>query len=331
MISVKLSLLLPVALVAMLAQSVGPLDASFDARDVRSPLRLTRTFELPNVAGRIDHMALDRASNHLFVAEYGNGSVDEIDLSSGKLAERIAGLRGPQGVAWLPRQGELAVASDDGSLRFYRRGNERPVAVIQFGDDADNVRLDGRNGNLVVGYGSGALAVVDASTHHVLRQLKLPAHPEAFQLIGSRVFVNVPGAHQLVIADLDQTRIINSIGTGLLGGNFPMAIDQSGSRIAVAYRFPSRLSVIDTKSGETSWAAPICGDADDLYFSAARILAVCGEGHVDLVADAGDHRVISIATRRGARTGLLADGDRLFVAVPARVEHAAVWEFSLPH
>jgi len=59
----------------------------------------------------------------LFVAELGNGSVEAIDLASGRSLGRVTGLSEPQGVGYLPRQDELAVATGgDGMLRFYRAG-----------------------------------------------------------------------------------------------------------------------------------------------------------------------------------------------------------------
>jgi hypothetical protein len=302
---------------------------TFDAHDPRSPLHLVRSIALPDVHGRIDHLAIDPATNHLFVAELGNGTVDDVDLASGKVSGRIAGLREPQGVAWLPAQKEVAVACGDGSVHFYARSGLREVAVIRLGSDADNVRVDSRNGDLLVGYGSGALAVIDPSAHRVVRQVKLAAHPEAFAIIGSRVFVNVPGAHQIVLADLDQARVLRMLGTGARFGNFPIGSDAAGSRIAVAFRFPQTLSILDPQTGSTSFSVTACGDADDLYFSGDQIVVVCGEGFVELVDRTRKHRSVLVATGRGARTGLLGPGgNRLFVAVPAGSGPAAIWELS---
>ena len=71
------------------------------ADDPGSPLRLDRAIELPGVAGRIDHLAIDPAHRRLYVAEVANGSVDVIDLAAGKSIARGGGLHEPQGVAWL--------------------------------------------------------------------------------------------------------------------------------------------------------------------------------------------------------------------------------------
>lgn len=298
--------------------------------DPESPVHLLRRIELPNVSGRIDHLALDTVGGRLFVAEYGNGSVDEVDLASGKVIGRISGLREPQGVAWLPGQQEIAVASGDGSLRFYRAADRRQVAQVNLQDDADNERVDPRSGNLIVGHGSGGLAIVDPTAHRVIRELKLRAHPEAFATIGSRVFINVPNAHSIVIGDLDRAEVLRSLGTDELSGNFPMAADEQQSRIAVAYRFPARIAVLDASTAATLLSASACGDADDIYFDGNRILLICGEGAVELIDMAPGHDPILIRTRRGARTGLVdPDRKRLYVALPARGAPAEIWELSI--
>lgn len=319
--------LLAILLLSATGCSAKP--ATFEARDPQSPLRLVRTIPLLDVHGRIDHLALDEKSNHLFVAEIANGSVDDVDLASGEVAGRISGLREPQGVAWLAAQDEVAVACGDGIVHFYRSSDRREVARISLGEDADNVRVDGRNGNLVVGYGSGALAVIDASTHRLLRELKLPAHPEAFELIGSRVFVNVPNAHAIVLGDLDRSRVLTTLHTGTRFGNYPMALDSSGSRIAVGFRLPSSLSILDSSSGATLASASICGDADDLYFHAGEVIVVCGSGAVELFQAADARGSAEVITTTGARTGLLdPTSGQLFLAVPAGRDSAAIWLLS---
>jgi hypothetical protein len=316
-------------LLMLLTGSCSASAQGFDPRDPHSPLQLIRAITLADVHGRIDHMALDPRTNHLFVAELGNGSVDDVDLASGTVAGRISGLHEPQGVAWLPARQEIAVACGDGSVHFYRRSDRREVARVELGDDADNVRVDARNGNLVVGFGSGGLAVIDPSTHRVIRKMILPAHPEAFELLGGRVFVNVPDAHKLVIGDLDQARITGTLSDGAKFGNFPMAANSSSGRIAIAFRLPGTLEVIDARSNAAIFSAPICGNADDLYFRSGQIVVICGSGTVELIREGDEHDSVRVVTTKGARTGLLdPSGKRLFVAVPSRGGPAAIWELS---
>ena len=98
-------------------------------------------------------------------------------------------------------------------------------------------------GNLVVGYGSGGLAVIDPTKASVLSRIPLQAHPEGFQLDpeNRRAFVNVPDARQVVVVDLGAGRQTASWPTPDLRANFPMALDAARSTVAVVFRNPARL------------------------------------------------------------------------------------------
>ncbi|GAA0335553.1 hypothetical protein GCM10009087_52490 [Sphingomonas oligophenolica] len=287
-----------------------------------APLVLERTIPLPEVSGRIDHLAIDLAGNRLFVAEVGNGSVDAVDLKTGAVVRRISGLKEPQGVAWLADRGELAVASGgDGTVRFYRGADLAPAGVLALGDDADNLRVDPRNGRLVVGYGSGALAVIDPATHAVVSRLMLPGHPEGFRLIGDRVLVNVPDKRRIIAGTL-ATGAVTADWRATHRLNFPMAIDPATKTAAIAYRWPARLVTLNVESGAIGTDLPACGDADDVFFDLPRhrIMLSCGSGAIEVFgAGAGGYRSLGVTgTRPGARTALFVpERDRLYLAVRA--------------
>lgn len=291
------------------------------------PLALERSIRLPDVGGRIDHLAYDSDGQRLFVAELGNGTVDAIHLSDGERL-RLAGLHGPQGVAWLQRTHELAVASSDGTVRFFRGDRLTPVGSLTLGEDADDLRVDPQSGDLIVGYGSGALATIDAVSHRVLGLLPLPAHPEGFQVDSDSAFINVPDAGIIVGADRKSHRITARWRTGLRRLNFPMAIDRTTKLLAIGFRFPSTLLLMDERSGAIRQALRTCGDADDIDFDdkRARLYVICGSGKIDVFrrsAEGYSHEA-TIATRQGARTGLFDSKiDRLFVAAPAHDQVSA--------
>jgi hypothetical protein len=309
-------LLMPVLLCALPGIS--------QAADTAAPLVLERTIPLAGVSGRIDHMAIDLPRKRLFVAELGNGSVDVIDLESEKILHRISGLGEPQGIAYVPNADLLAVASaGDGTLRTFGGGDFTPRGVVKLGDDADNVRLDPRDGRIDVGYGSGDLAVVDPVTMKKLQDIPLPGHPESFQLSpsGDRAYVNVPNAHQIDVVDLAGGTLIGRWALPHLASNFPMALGDDGS-VAVAFRAPAQLVRFDAANGHTLAAIDTCGDADDLFFDAKRqrYYVSCGAGVIDVVQMTGGglSPLARIPTSAGARTSLFAPAlDRLFLAVRA--------------
>ena len=285
-------------------------------------LVLERTIPLPGVNGRIDHLAIDPQRKRLFVAELGNSSVEAIDLATGHSLGRIAGLKEPQGVAYLPARNEVAVASGgDGTVRFYRADDLAPAGSLVVGGDADNLRADPATGALIVGFGDGALGVIEPATRTVTRKAPLPGHPESFQIEAGHAFVNVPDAGAVVTVDLVSGRQLARWGNTAGRFNFPMALAPKG--LAVVYRFPARLALIDRATGRVLQAADTCGDSDDVSVDAARrrLYVICGGGAVDVFAEAGDgyRRLARVPTRSGARTGLYAPGlERLFVAARAR-------------
>ncbi len=282
-------------------------------------LVLERTIPLPHVAGRIDHMAVDLRRQRLFVAELGQGAVDVIDLSSARVLRRIEGVREPQGVGYASDADVLAVASArDGSVQLFQGEAYAPVSRIELGDDADNIHTD-PSGHFVVGYGEG-LAVIDPAARTVLSRTPLPAHPEGFQLVGPAAFVNVPDAHAVARVELGTTTRALWRMPGL-GGNFPMAVDPSGT-LAVAFRSPPLLALLDPRSGRILAQIETCQDADDVFFDAQRrrLYVSCGEGAVDVVQSdaAGLHAMSRVGTSSGARTALFVpELDRLFVAARA--------------
>ena len=67
--------------------------ASVSVAHAAEPLALEAKIALGNVAGRIDHLAIDLPRQRLFVAELGNDSVGIVDLKRRKLVRTISGLK----------------------------------------------------------------------------------------------------------------------------------------------------------------------------------------------------------------------------------------------
>jgi YVTN family beta-propeller protein len=295
------------------------------AAEPMTPLVLERTIALKGVTGRIDHLAVDLGRKRLFVAELGNGTVDVIDLATETVIHRIRDLKEPQGLAYAPGADVLAVASaGDGSVRLFRGAELAPAGTIDLADDADNIRLDQRSGNLVVGYGSGGLAVIDPANASVVSRIPLQAHPESFRLdpANHRAFVNVPDAREIAVVDMQAGRQVATWRTPNLRANFPMAFDPSQATVTVVFREPARLTTFDANTGRPISTVMTCGDADDVFLDTRRHRAYvsCGDGSVDTWQQDGFtyRRLNILKTASGARTSLFVpDLDRLFVAARA--------------
>jgi len=290
------------------------------------PLRLVATVPMPQVEGRIDHMAIDVAGQRLFVAALGNNTLEVIDVKNAKLLRTIAGLHEPQGVAYTPDSNRIYVANRaDGSLHIYDGASFAMLKTISYASDADNVRYDSQANNLWVGYGEGGLGEFEQIGGKV-RDVALGAHPESFQLEahGSRIFVNLPPLHKIAAVDRQTGKVTASWPIDDATANYPMALDEADHRLFVVCRHPARLLVLDTSTGKLIASLPVVGDSDDLFYDVARkrIYAIGGEGAISIFEqqDAYHYRELQrIATAAGARTGYFsADLRRLFVAARRR-------------
>src|SRR5437588_2850738 len=146
-------------------------------------LQLQGKIALGKVSGRIDHLAIDVDRQRLFVAELGNNSVGIVDLGTGSLTRNLGGLKKPQGVAYVKSTDTLYVANaGDGSVQLFQGPDLVASGQIELGDDADNIRLDKEHDKVFVGYGRGALAVIDPARRAKVADIPLPAHPEGFQI-----------------------------------------------------------------------------------------------------------------------------------------------------
>ncbi len=296
------------------------------------PLRLTHTIPLPGVSGRFDHFACDAAGLRLVVAALGNDTAEVLDLAKFKHQKSLPGLSKPTGVLVLTETKQVFVANgSEGTLRAFDAVSYEPTARIGELDDADNARFDAAAKLVYVGFGNGALGVVDPATGKLLHRIPLAAHPEAFQLEanGPRIFVNVPDANQIAVVDRVKKTVVAKWPLEKWRANFPMALDEERHRLFVGCRHPARLVVFDTDKGVSVSDLEISGDTDDVFYDAKRqrLYVSCGVGFLDVIqCRDGDHyeRVARIATRDGARTCFFSpELDLLFLAAPKRSGHEA--------
>jgi DNA-binding beta-propeller fold protein YncE len=153
-----------------------------------SPLTLIQTIPIPNVNGRIDHMAADIAGTEkiLLVAESENNSLDIIDLNAGKRIHSIDNglLKEPWGVVFIPEFGRIFVSNElDGSVNVIDAKSFNLIKNIKLPSfDADNIRYDPNYRLVYVGYGEGSLGIINATNGEVVGDIKLAGHPESFQI-----------------------------------------------------------------------------------------------------------------------------------------------------
>ena len=299
----------------------------FSANAAEQPLHLVQTIPLPGVKGRFDHFSIDAKGQRLFVAALGNNTLEVIDLAAGKRIQSVAGMSKPTGVLYLAAQSQIAVANgDDGTFKLLDGASFKVLQTVGEVADADNLRFDAVTKLAWLGYGDGAIALIEPAARRLLAAVKLSGHPESFQLEkqGNRMFVNVPDAKQVAVLDREKRSVIANWPMEKFQANFPMALDELNHRLFIGCRKPARLVILDTAGGKPVADLAISGDTDDLFYDAKRkrLYISCGEGFIDVVEQmSADNykRLTSIPTAAAARTSFFSpDLDRFYLAVPDR-------------
>jgi DNA-binding beta-propeller fold protein YncE len=288
-------------------------------------LELVQAIPLQGKAGRLDHLALDRKGNRLFVANLSNSSLDIVDLKAGKLLKQVSGQRKIQGVSYAPDLDRLFVGSGEDGVCNVFDGKDYSLLKSFKLSDADNVRYDPKSARAYVTHAENSLTVIDAKTLKIVATVTLPGPPEAFQLNPeeSRIFLNVTSPSQVVVIDTKKYEVAASYSLKRAKANYPLALDAHNQRVFVGCREPSVVLVLDAKTGQEVTRIDIPGDIDDLFHDSKRkrLYATCGEGFLAVIEqrDADRYALVEkIATAKLARTGLFdPDTGRFYVVVPA--------------
>ena len=299
-------------------------------------LNLTAKIALPNVSGRIDHLAFDSANDLAFIAALGNNTIEVVNINTKQVVHTIKGLHEPQGVAFIQSMQRLIVANgDNGDCIFYDTKNYTALTTIKLKGDADNIRYDAETNLLYVGYGNGAIAIIDATKTKVVNSIPLDGHPESFQLDKkqNRIYINVPDADEIEVADVSSRKVIAKWKNTNASSNFPMALDAEDNRLFIGCRNPATLRMINTLTGKDITSIKCSADADDVFYYNNLVFVSAGKGYID-VFQTNDNvlkQINHIESSSGARTSLLLSTEKKFLlAVPARGgDTAALWTYKI--
>lgn len=306
--------------------------ASFVSRaQVTTQLRLLQTIPLPNVHGRIDHFDVDLAGQRLFMSALGNNMLEVFDLRTNKLIHTVRSLHKPQGVTYAPESNRIFVANgDDGTVRMFDGSTYQLLKVVHFSSDADDTRYDPVTQHVFVGFGdegNAGLGILDGATGNVVETIKLPGHPESFQMekSGPRMFVNIPSVgNTIAVVNRNQRKIVATWTLEGAQDNFPMALDEADHRLFIDCRTPPEVLVLDTDSGRIVSRVPSVSHANDIWYDAAHkgIYVSGGEGFITVVKQEDRshyRRIAQLKTLPGGRTSCLVPQlNRLYLGVWGR-------------
>ena len=290
-------------------------------------LSLLHTITLPHVQGGFNHMSVDPGQQRLFAAAPANGTIEVVDLKTGKALRSMEGER-PAAVRFAPEFNQL-YATRGQSVYIYDGKSLAQAAKVSLGSSLDELQYDPVARQLFVGIMEGdktAIAILSVPDGRRLGEIKLPGKPQAFivERTGKRIFANIPALKQIAVMDRDSRKLLEPWSLAGTQGNYPIDLDEERHRLFVGCRQPPRMIVFDTASGKPVANVDIGGDADDLFYDAARkrVYVSSGDGSIDAIEqrDADHYQARRrIPTVAGARTSALSMALNIFcLGVPRR-------------
>jgi hypothetical protein len=236
------------------------------ARD-QEALRLVQTILLPGVAGRLDHMAVDLEKKRLFVAAVANGTLEVLDLGTGKVINSLTGIKDAQDALFLGGHfNKLYVSSLDGTLRIFQGETFRLVQALKLEPDPNRLLYDPATDLIYFGYG-GQNAGFDTYERVGIIQAKRGAQSD--QLIADMIAPTYRPGHLAELAmDDDGKLLVCDSRADLIfqfdtrkrellrswpahgDGAADMSLDRARHRLFVGTRVPPEMTVYDSLTGK---------------------------------------------------------------------------------
>jgi DNA-binding beta-propeller fold protein YncE len=291
-----------------------------------------QTIPLPDVDGRIDHLAIDVKGRRAFLAALAKNTVEVVDLKAARVTRSLPGFSKPQGVQFVAELNKLFVATgEDGVLHTLDGTTLSVIRTAATSAGADAIGYDPRSKYLYVGSGgrdanneSGDLTVIDASSGEKIAELVTDAHAggSIVDTLGSHLYVLVPEKGEVVVLDRNTRAQVGRWTIPGIQKDVAIALDETNHRLFLGVRDPASIVVLDSNSGALIASVPTVATLDGLSYDAAahRIYTSGGEGFVDVIQQIdADHyeRIARLPTVPGARTStFVSEWRRLYVALP---------------
>lgn len=273
--------LAPLAALALLACAGAAHLARAHAAPKRRPLTLLGRTSFPGYDGDVDHLYADIPANKLFVAAEDHGTVEVFNLTTGAHLATLTGFNTPHAFFRVPGTHRLIIT--DGGKRGSRIIDDRTYRVLGYirlqpGADTGYYDPSTRRFYIVTG-GSDVhlkhcwLNEIDPWTGRLLRRLEFDsAHVEALRAEqhGERIFINIADRNQVDVISKRTFRVIARWPIDGPRTNLTMSLDEAHRRLFVVTRNPSRLVVLDTRTGKTVATLPVPAIVDGSAFDVQR-------------------------------------------------------------
>jgi DNA-binding beta-propeller fold protein YncE len=303
-------------------------------------LTLVKTIPLPGYTGSFDHLAFDETHHRVLLAAEDHATVEVFDLRTGTHLRTVDGFEKPHSI--LARPGTRTILVTDSGVsksQLLDAATYQKIHNVELALGANCLLYDASKNRVYITAGgdrvhlpSSTLLAVNPDTGAVLRSVSLSSihlQPMALDPATNRLFVNMADKDSIAVIDSDSLRMVAEWKIDVAKDNSPIAFDSAHHRLFVVCGDPGTLAVLDSDTGRITNTISVPADADDMDFDKSnhRLFIPGGDGFLG-VYDVSDpdqvKQVGRVATRKGARTGMLVPREHRYVlAAPAVADDTA--------
>ena len=197
-------------------------------------------------------LAIDPSRGLMFVANFGQASVSEVDLTTRTTTRNIAVGNGPMSVAVNPLTGKAYVTnSADNTVTVIDEATGTVLKTVGVGSNPRGIGVNpSTNTVYVANFYGGSVTVIDGQSDSVTKSIYTGgAIGVAVNPSTNLIFVSTFGGHSVVVLNGVSNSISKTIS--LADGPLGIAIDASSNLIYTANQLENTVSVINSSTGET--------------------------------------------------------------------------------
>lgn len=281
---------------------------------------------LTGIDGRLGRPAVDVAGQRLFVPALAADTVAVVDLKTGKVSQKLAGLSRPQAVAWHVDSKRLFISTrEDAALHIYDGRTLALIRRVQLGVVPNEIQFSPRGKQVYVAAGN-TVAIIDLNGQS-LGNIRLDSQADALivEPSSTRMWINLPLAKAIGVADITARvvrRNLPSTTETSTGSTNAFALDERGRRLLLATRRPSNLIAMNYDSGVVVDERQTINDPEDISFDPAtrRLFVTGNDSVIDVVHQVDPDRyepMQRVPSAPGARASVFSpELGRLFVTAP---------------
>lgn len=311
--------------------SIGQTPIQAASPSVPSALIRVADLTLPStIDGNFDHLSIDLKRKRLFLTPQEDSSVLVLDLTTGKVANRI-GVSRPHAVLYRADLDRLYVTDGaDGALRIFEGDSYKPEKRIPLEKDADSIGFDASRKLLYIVNGGGdagkkysLLSVVDTTRDEKVTDIQIDGETlEAMALDAyrPRLYLNDEATNEIVVVDRYRHTVTSRWPVQGCKGNVAIALDEQRQRLFVGCR-SGQIEILDSNTGQSLQMLSIHQGVDDLiYDPTSRRLYASTDSFLDVFDQIDLNHYVprgNVETGVKARTArFVPEQNRLYVAVP---------------